>query len=76
METSVRNIYAIGDCNGGVLLAHVGSAEGVVAAEHIMGRRPAMNLRVVPSGVYTKPELASVGLSEAEARAQGYQVKV
>lgn len=76
METSVKNIYAIGDCNGGVLLAHVASAEGVVAAEHVMGVRPIMNLKVIPSGVYTKPELASVGLSEAEARAQGYQVKV
>ncbi|GAB6087494.1 dihydrolipoyl dehydrogenase [Alkaliphilus crotonatoxidans] len=75
MQTSLENIYAIGDCNGGTLLAHVASAEGVLAAESIMGIRPTITFKAIPSGVYTKPELASVGLTEAEAQKQGYQVR-
>lgn len=75
MQTNLDNIYAIGDCNGGIQLAHVASAEGVLAAETIMGKRPSISFKAIPSGVYTKPELASVGLSEKEALAQGYRVK-
>ncbi|MBU5437427.1 dihydrolipoyl dehydrogenase [Tissierella sp. MSJ-40] len=76
MQTSVENIYAVGDCNGGILLAHVASSEGVLAAESIMGKKPSVNFKAIPSGVYTKPELASVGLNELEAKTKGYQVKV
>ena len=74
MQSSVQNIYAIGDCNGGILLAHVASAEGIVAAEHALNLQPKMVLNTTPSAVYTKPELASVGLTEKEARQKGYAV--
>lgn len=76
MQTSQKHIYAIGDCNGGILLAHVASAEGIVAAEHAMNKQPNMVLNTVPSAVYTKPELASVGMTEAEAKQRGYNVSV
>ncbi len=76
METNVKNIYAIGDCNGGTLLAHVASAEGVVAAENIMGKVSKIKFNTTPYAVYTKPELAAVGMTEEEARKQGYEVRV
>ncbi|AQS58056.1 dihydrolipoyl dehydrogenase [Desulforamulus ferrireducens] len=76
MQTSVPNIYAIGDASGGILLAHVASSEGVVAAVNAMGGQKEMNYTVVPSCIYTSPELASVGLSEAQAKEQGIQVVV
>ncbi|GGF99526.1 dihydrolipoyl dehydrogenase [Paenibacillus albidus] len=75
METCIPGIYAIGDCNGGIMLAHVASAEGVIAAEAIMGEPSPIDFRTVPSCVYTRPELASVGLTEEEAKQQGFQVK-
>ncbi|MEK5238862.1 dihydrolipoyl dehydrogenase [Paenibacillus sp. FSL L8-0470] len=75
METSIPGIYAIGDCNGGIMLAHVASAEGVNAAEAIMGKPSPIDFRTVPACVYTRPELASVGMTEAEAIQQGFQVK-
>lgn len=76
MQTNIENIYAIGDCNGGVLLAHVASAEGIIAAENIMGKLSNMDFKTIPSAVYTKPELSGVGLTEKEARNKGYEVKV
>lgn len=75
MRTSVDNVYAIGDCNGKVLLAHSASAQGIVAADSIMGRFTPMDFKTVPYCVYTKPELASVGLTEKQALEQGYQIK-
>lgn len=75
MQTTNPDIYAIGDCNGGIQLAHVASAEGEVAAEHICGHESKTKLDIVPSGVYTSPELAGVGLTEAEAVAKGHTVK-
>lgn len=75
MKTNVENIYAIGDCNGGILLAHVASAEGMIAAENMMGKSSKIDFKTVPSCIYTRPELASVGLTEAEAKKQGYAVK-
>lgn len=75
MQTANPDIYAIGDCNGGIQLAHVASAEGEVAAEYIFGHKSKTNLAIVPSGVYTSPELAGVGLTEAEAVAKDYDVK-
>jgi dihydrolipoamide dehydrogenase len=75
MQSSKPHIYAIGDCNGGILLAHVASAEGVIAAEHAMKRQPKMVMSTTPSAVYTNPELASVGLTEVEAKKAGYAVK-
>lgn len=76
METSVSGVYAIGDLNGKYALAHVASAEGVVAAENIMGKKSTINYNIVPACIYTFPELASVGLTEEEARNQGYDVIV
>lgn len=74
MRTNVDNIYAIGDCNGGIMLAHVASAEGVVAVESIMKKKSNIDFRTVPYCVYTKPELAGVGMTEAQAIASGFDV--
>jgi len=74
MRTSVKNIYAIGDCNGGVLLAHTASSEGMVAAEHIMNKNAGIDFKTTPYCVYTKPELAGVGMTEKEAVEKGYKV--
>lgn len=76
METSVKGIYAIGDCASHIMLAHVASREGEVAAENIMGYAVAMDYKTVPSAVYTAPEIASVGLSESEAKSRGHRVKI
>jgi len=76
METSVKNIYAIGDCASQIMLAHVASREGEVAAENIMGHEITMDYKTVPSAIYTSPAVASVGLSEDEARKAGHQVRV
>lgn len=76
MQTTNPRVYAIGDCNGGILLAHVASSEGLIAVEHIMNKRPSMDMTTTPSAVYTKPELASVGLTEAEAKEKGIRIKV
>ncbi|MDW5300038.1 MAG: dihydrolipoyl dehydrogenase [Sedimentibacter sp.] len=76
MQTNIDNIYAIGDCNGGVMLAHVASAEGIVAVEAIMNKKPNMDFKTIPYCVYTRPELAGVGLTEEQAKAKGYDIKV
>lgn len=76
METSIPNIYAIGDVTGGILLAHVASAEGTAAAVNAMGGQKQMNYSVVPSCIYTSPELASVGITEEQAKSQEIQIVV
>jgi dihydrolipoamide dehydrogenase len=78
MRTNVEGIYAIGDCAAtGPWLAHKASAEGIVAAEQIAGHHPpAIDYVKVPSCTYCNPEIASIGLTEANAREQGYDVKV
>ena len=68
METSVPGIYAIGDVTGKAMLAHVASAQGKVAVEHILGHRTSMQYDVVPAGIFTLPEIGRVGLTEAQAR--------
>ncbi len=75
MQTNVPNIYAVGDVTKPPLLAHKGMKEGLVAAEHAAGK-PAAYDTVVPSVIYTSPELASVGMTEEEAREAGYEVRV
>jgi dihydrolipoamide dehydrogenase len=77
METSVPGLYAVGDVAGPPLLAHKASAEGVVAAEAIAGHavRP-LDRRAIPSCTYCHPQVASLGLTEAQARADGRPVKV
>ncbi|NLB84475.1 MAG: dihydrolipoyl dehydrogenase [Synergistaceae bacterium] len=76
METSVKGIYAIGDCTSPIMLAHVASREGEVAVENILGHPVDMDYKTVPSAVYTSPEIASVGLTEKEAREKGHSVKI
>jgi dihydrolipoamide dehydrogenase len=71
METTAPNVYAIGDATGGILLAHVASEQGVIAAENAMGINRSMENHAVPLCIFTYPEIASIGLTEKEARAQG-----
>lgn len=76
MQTKESHIYAIGDVNGGIQLAHVASHEGIHAVEHIAGKSPMpVNYINIARGVYSSPEVASVGLTEAQAQNKGYQVK-
>lgn len=75
LETSVPGIYAAGDLIGGWQLAHAASAEGQTAAINAAGGRQKANDHAVPRCIYTDPEIASVGLSEEEAKARGYAVK-
>ncbi len=77
LQTSVKNIYAIGDVSGPPLLAHVASAEGVTAVEHICGLDVnEMRYDNIPACTYCEPEVASVGLTELQAKDNGYKVKV
>ena len=76
METNVSGIYAIGDVVGGIMLAHVASTEGIVAAENIMGHSRAMDYNIVPAGIFTMPEIGSVGLREKQAKDKGIDIKV
>jgi dihydrolipoamide dehydrogenase len=69
-RTTVSNIYAVGDCAGYWQLAHTAFREGEVAAENAMGHDAVVDNRGVPRPIYTDPEIASVGLTEAEAREQ------
>lgn len=68
METNIPGIYAVGDVVGGIMLAHVAIAEGECAAKNAMGQSNKMSYKAIPSCIYTSPEVASVGLSEEEAR--------
>ena len=74
LETSAKDVYAIGDVTGKKLLAHVASEMGVVAAENAMGASKIMDLSIVPSCIYTIPEVGCVGMSEKEAKDAGYDV--
>ena len=78
LETGVEGIYAIGDLVGAPWLAHKASHEGVLAAERIAGHNDLRPLDVtrVPGCTYSNPQVASVGLTEAKAKEQGYEVKV
>ena len=68
LETSVPGIYAIGDAIGNYMLAHVATSEGETAAMNVLGQQHKMCYRSVPRGVYTTPEVASVGMTEQEAK--------
>jgi dihydrolipoamide dehydrogenase len=84
LRTNLPNVWAIGDavtsCDetavGGMMLAHKAMVDGRVVAENVTGGRRAVDYRSLPSVIFTRPEVASVGLTEAEARAQGADVKV
>jgi dihydrolipoamide dehydrogenase len=77
LETNIPGVYAIGDILGPsrIMLAHVASAEGVVAAQNAWGEFPVMDYRVIPSGVFTTPEVASVGLTGEQACSEGIDVR-
>ncbi len=76
METSVPGVYACGDAIGGIMLAHVASAEGKVAAANAVGQQIEMDYSAIPSVIYSHPEIGSTGLTEGQARAEGSDVKV
>ena len=76
MQTNLPYVYAIGDAIGGIMLAHVASKEGMVAAEHIAGHKVKMNYEAIPSVIFTHPEIASVGVTEQELKANGLKYKV
>ena len=76
METNIEGVYAAGDIVGGKLLAHVAFMEGKVAAENALGLSRSVNYNAAPSCVYTSPEVASVGINEAEAITLGNDIKV
>ena len=73
--TNVSGVYAIGDCNGKLMLAHTAYREAEVAVNHMLGQVDEMRYDVVPSVIYTDPEVASVGLSKEAAEKQGMRVK-
>jgi dihydrolipoamide dehydrogenase len=70
LQTNVPNIYAVGDVTGRVMLAHVASRQGEVAAENILGHPAEMDYHAVPNCVFTDPEIAGVGLTEQEVKEQ------
>ena len=73
--TNVSGVYAIGDCNGKLMLAHTAYREAEVAVNHMVGKQDEMRYDVIPSVIYTDPEVASVGYSKAEAEEKGMKVK-
>ena len=75
MQTNIPGIYAAGDVVGGVMLAHLASAEGECAVRNILGNRESMSYKAVPCCIYTSPEVASVGLTEEQAR-QSHTIRV
>ncbi|MFC4617201.1 dihydrolipoyl dehydrogenase [Camelliibacillus cellulosilyticus] len=75
-QTNVKGIYAIGDVVAGAALAHKASYEGKVAAEAISGHPAEVDYQCIPAVVFSDPELASIGLTEEEAKEQGYDVQV
>jgi len=75
MQTSAPGVFAIGDCTGGRMLSHGASYMAVIAAENAMGRQSAYDPRLVCRGLWTTPQVAAVGLGEAEAEDQGYEVE-
>jgi dihydrolipoamide dehydrogenase len=76
MRTNLPGVYAIGDVVGGLLLAHKAEDEGIVAVEVIAGQRSHMHYNAIPAIVYTTPEVASVGLTEEQAKESGRAYKV
>jgi dihydrolipoamide dehydrogenase len=73
--TSVPNIYAVGDVNGKYMLAHAAYREAEVAVNHMLGKRDVMRYDAIPSVIYTNPEVAGVGETEATAKAKGLEVE-
>ena len=76
LQTNVSNIYAIGDVVVGAMLAHKASEEGTMVAELIAGQKPHINYNLIPGVVYTWPEVAAVGKTEEQLKAEGVAIKV
>ena len=76
LATNVPNVWAIGDAVGGWMLAHKAMVEGRVVAENVTGGQRTIDYRSVPNVIFTRPEVAGVGLTEAQARAQGADLKI
>jgi dihydrolipoamide dehydrogenase len=76
LQTNVAGVYAIGDVTGAPYLAHRAMVQGEVVAEVIAGKKAAYDFRAMPSAVFTDPEIATVGLSEKEAKDKGMNVKI
>jgi dihydrolipoamide dehydrogenase len=77
LETSAKNVYAIGDILGPkkVMLAHVASHEGIIAAQNVMDKKSIMNYDIIPGAIFTMPEIGTIGLSETGAQEKGFNVK-
>lgn len=75
MRTNVADVYAVGDVTGGILLAHMASREGIVAAMNACGREAHIDYSTVPAAIFTSPEIASVGLREFHAEEKGKRVR-
>ena len=76
LKTNVAGVFAVGDCTPGPMLAHKSTKEGEVVAEVIAGRNAAMDVRTMPAVVFTDPEIATTGLTEDQAKAEGRKIKV
>ena len=75
MQTNIPHIYAVGDINGKMMLAHAAIFQGIVALDHIMGEENGIDLSVMPAAVFTSPEAASVGMTEEDCKAAGIPIK-
>lgn len=75
MQTNIPHIYAIGDVNGKMMLAHAATFQGIVALDHIMSVENNIDLNVMPAAVFTSPEAACVGMTEDECKEKGIPVK-
>ena len=75
-KTSMPGVYAIGDLIKGLQLAHLASAQGICLAEELVGEDRSIDLSLVPGCVYTDPEIASIGITEADAKARGIEISV
>ena len=75
MQTNLPHVYAVGDVNGKMMLAHAATFQGIVALDHIMGVENSIDLSVMPAAVFTSPEAASVGMTEDECKDKGISVK-
>ena len=75
MQTNIPHIYAIGDINGKMMLAHAATFQGIVALDHIMGIENEIDLKVMPAAVFTSPEAACVGMTEEECKEAGIPIR-
>ena len=75
MQTNISHIYAVGDINGKMMLAHAATFQGIVALDHIMGIENGIDLSVMPAAVFTSPEAASVGMTEEDCKDAGIPIR-